>query len=85
MAASRPAVVTRKGGAIMAIKDGVNGCFVRPRNANEIARVVNHLFDNPELCKKMGTNARKNVEEKFTWTKIAEKFDQLYQNTFQPR
>lgn len=85
MAAKTPPIVTRKGGSIMAIKDGVNGLFVRPRNTNEIAKAVNYLFANDELRTKMGLVARKVVEEKFTWTKIAHRFDLLYQHTFQPR
>lgn len=85
MASHTPAIVTRKGGSIMAIKDGVNGLFVRPRNANEIAKAVNYLFANDDLRKKMGIAARKVVEEKFTWTKIAHRFDLLYRHTFQPK
>ena len=85
MASYTPAIVTRKGGSIMAIKDGVNGLFVRPRNANEIAKAVNYLFGNDELRKKMGLAARKTVEEKFTWTKIAHRFDLLYRNVSKPK
>ena len=83
MAARTPPVVTRKGGVVMAIKDRVNGMFVRPRNANEIARTVNYLFNKDELRQKMGSAARKTVEEKFTWTKIAKKFDFLYTKLIQ--
>ncbi|MBI2616637.1 glycosyltransferase family 4 protein [Candidatus Gottesmanbacteria bacterium] len=78
MASSTPVIVTRKGGTVMAIKDGVNGIFVRPRNSKEIVREVNGLFTNEEKCRKMGLAARKTVEEKFTWTKIAERFDSVY-------
>lgn len=80
MAARKPVIVTRKGGVTMAVKEGVNGLFVRPRNSNEIASAVNRLFSNPELCRKMGERGRKVVEERFTWTKIAERFDKLYRD-----
>lgn len=80
MAARKPVIVTRKGGVVMAVKEGVNGLFVRPRNSNEIADAVNRLFGNPELCRKMGERGRKVVEERFTWTKIAERFDKLYRD-----
>ncbi|MBI4067187.1 glycosyltransferase family 4 protein [Candidatus Gottesmanbacteria bacterium] len=78
MASKTPPVVTRKGGIVMAIKDGINGTFVRPRNATEIAKAVNYLFENTEVNKRMGEAARKTVEEKFTWTNIAQRFDKLY-------
>lgn len=84
MAAQTPPVVTRKGGIVMAIKDGVNGLFVRPRNSNEIAKAVNSLFANEALCRKMGVAARRTVEEKFTWTKIVHRFDRLYSRIAKP-
>lgn len=79
MAAKRPVVVTRKGGVTLAVKDGVNGIFVRPRNSTQIAEAVNRLFANEGLRKRMGERARETVEAKFTWTKIAARFDRLYQ------
>jgi len=78
MASRTPVIVTRRGGVVMAVKDGVNGLFVRPRSASEIAAAVNKLFANQELCKKMGDRGYKVVENRFTWTKIAERFDKVY-------
>lgn len=85
MAARTPPIVTRKGGVVMAIKDKINGMFVRPRNSNEIAAAVNYLFAHDELRDKMGLAARKSVEEKFTWSKIAHRFDLLYHHIYQPK
>jgi len=82
MAAKTPVIVTRKGGVTMAVKDGVNGFFVRPRNSTEIASAVNKLFANPGLVRKMGERGRAVVEKRFTWTKIAERFDRLYRNVY---
>ncbi len=79
MAASTPVVVTRKGGIPLMVKDGHNGLFVRPRNPNEIAEKVNFLLNNDELRIKMGNRARKTVEEKFTWERIAGKYERMYQ------
>lgn len=85
MAAKTPPIVTRKGGVVMAIKDKINGMFVRPRSSNEIAQAVNYLFAHDELRNKMGFEARRTVEEKFTWTKIAHRFDLLYHHIYQPK
>lgn len=85
MASRTPVVVTRKGGTVMAIKDGVNGLFVRPRSSEEIALAVNYLFENDDKRRSMGENARKTVEAKFTWTQIAGKFDHLYRRVAQGR
>lgn len=78
MAAGKPVVVTRKGGMATAIKDGVTGLFVRPRNASDIAEKVNSLLDDPVMARKMGARARKIVIERFTWTKIAQQFHTVY-------
>jgi glycosyltransferase involved in cell wall biosynthesis len=85
MAAKTPVIVTRKGGVTMAVKDGVNGIFVRPRDAGEIAAAVNKLFADPKLCAKMGEKGRAVVEKRFTWTHIAERFDKLYRDVYNYR
>lgn len=78
MAAKTPVVVTRKGGIPLMVKDGVNGLFVRPRNSKEIVEKVNILLANDNLREKMGAKARQTVIERFTWAKIAQKFEDKY-------
>lgn len=78
MAAKTPVISTRAGGVTSLIKDGYNGYLVRPRNAQEIADKVNILLENPELCKKMGDRAHKLVAEKYTWEKLAQRFEHIY-------
>ncbi|KKU87652.1 MAG: Glycosyl transferase group 1 [Candidatus Gottesmanbacteria bacterium GW2011_GWA2_47_9] len=75
MACSTPVVVTRKGGIPLAVKEGYNGYFVRPRNSSEIVEKVNKLLDNESIRIKMGENARKSVEQKFSWETIGRKFE----------
>ena len=78
MICNTPVVVTRRGGIPLAVKDGYNGFFVRSRNSNQIAQTVNKLLEDDKLRNKLGANARKTVEEKFDWKKIAEKFLRIY-------
>lgn len=78
MASKTPVVVTRKGGIPLAVKDGINGYFVRPRNASEIAEKVNLLLANEEKRQKMAENARRIAEEKFSWEAIAHRFILMY-------
>lgn len=79
MATKTPVVVTRKGGIPLAVKDGVNGFFVRPRNAKEIALKVNTLLHNDILRYKMGERARQTILDRFTWEKIALRFERMYE------
>ncbi|MBI2049716.1 glycosyltransferase family 4 protein [Candidatus Roizmanbacteria bacterium] len=82
MASKTPVVTTRKGGVTMAVKEGITGLFVRPRNSKEIASAVNRLFANEQLRKRMGERARAVVAARFTWTKIAHRFDKLYRDVY---
>jgi glycosyltransferase involved in cell wall biosynthesis len=79
MSCSTPVVVTRKGGIPLAVKEGVNGLFIRARNSTDIIEKVNTLLDNPGLREKMGQNARKISEERFAWEIIGRKFLHIYQ------
>jgi glycosyltransferase involved in cell wall biosynthesis len=78
MACETPVVVTRKGGIPLAVRDGYNGYFVRPKNTSEIAEKVNLLLDNDVMRKKMGTNARRTVTERFSWETITHRFELIY-------
>lgn len=78
MACNTPVVVTRKGGIPLAVKEGYNGLFVRARNSTEIVEKVNKLLDNESMRLKMGQNARKSVEQKFSWEIIGHKFELGY-------
>ena len=78
MSCQTPVVVTRKGGIPLAVKDGINGYFVRPRNSSEIVEKVNLLLNNADIREKMAENARRIVEEKFSWEAIAHRFILMY-------
>jgi len=78
MATKTPVVVTRKGGIPLAVKDGVNGVYIKARNAKDIAEKVNKLLANDSLRLKLGSKARQTIIEKFTWEQIAHKFELMY-------
>lgn len=83
MASSTPVVASKKGGVPLAVKDKINGFLVRAKSAKAIAEKVNLILKNPELEKKMGEEARRIVEEKFSWTKIAKRFHVYYEQAHQ--
>lgn len=75
---AKPVIATRKGGIPLAVKENETGLFIKPRNATDIAEKVNALFMDEEKAKRLGENARKVVEERFTWDIIAERFIAIY-------
>lgn len=80
MASRTPVVATRKGGVVSIISDNVNGLLIRSRNPNQIATAVNKLLKDSKLRSKLSSQALKTVVEKFSWGKIAQKFEKIYKN-----
>lgn len=82
MVCKTPVIATRKGGIPLAVKNGINGFLIRPKSSRQIAAACNKLLENDELRKKMGEAARKTVEQKFTWKKIAQKYIRIYKKAY---
>jgi glycogen synthase len=56
------------------------GYHVDPNNPSDIAWGMTSALEDPEKRKWLGKNGRKRVLKEFTWTKIAEKTVELYEN-----
>lgn len=52
--------------------------FLVNRNSNLLAKKVTQLLENSELQKKLSYNARKLIEENFTWAKSVNKMEYLF-------
>jgi len=65
MAMGKP-VITSEIGERSIFKDSENVFFVAPENPNEIAKKILFCIQNMDFAKKVGTNARKLVQSKFT-------------------
>jgi glycosyltransferase involved in cell wall biosynthesis len=74
-----PVVATRINGTEDFIQPGVNGDFVEHDAAN-IAAVLRQLCAQPEHLKAMGINARKCVENNYTWDRIAQMTEDAYRS-----
>jgi glycosyltransferase involved in cell wall biosynthesis len=53
-----PVIAARVGALPELIDDGVNGLLFEPGDAVELARKVSRLWDDPELCRRLGHAAR---------------------------
>jgi glycosyltransferase involved in cell wall biosynthesis len=53
------------------INDRQNGLLVSPDNPEELSNVIDLLLSDVDLAKNLGNQARKTVENKYTWSKIA--------------
>lgn len=71
MAMAKPVVASGIGQIKEVVVHRHNGYLVEPGNLQELAQAILELADNAELGKRIGKNARKTVEENYTWEKNA--------------
>ena len=57
-----------------------NGLLIPPRSPKRIAEAIYRVTESDMLRKKLGKNARKTIERKFTWDKISKKFERIYKS-----
>ncbi|MBP7508329.1 MAG: glycosyltransferase [Prolixibacteraceae bacterium] len=55
------------------IKEGINGLLVQPNNVEQLAFTLNRLIENPELRRRLATEAYK-VRETYAFAKIAQQY-----------
>lgn len=81
MAMSKPVVTTTKGAEGI---EGVNGeHFLVADEPKEFACKVLFLLKNPDVAKEIGENARRLVEDKYSWVKIWNNMNNLYEKMLQ--
>jgi glycogen synthase len=78
MACGSPVIASGVGGIVEIIESGRSGLLVRPRSPKKLAEAVNCLLTQPDLANKFASNARRRVEEKFTWKVAARATHELY-------
>jgi glycosyltransferase involved in cell wall biosynthesis len=80
MACRKPVISTNlPTGVPWVNQHGKTGYVVPPRNAEELAKGIQHLISNPQLREEMGEAGRMRVEQHFTSTKMAAAVLQVYQ------
>jgi glycosyltransferase involved in cell wall biosynthesis len=70
MASGIPVVASRIGGLPYTVTDGVTGLLFEPGEANDLARKIAVLLDDPDLRRRMGLAGRKRFEEEFLWEDV---------------
>jgi glycosyltransferase involved in cell wall biosynthesis len=71
-AAWTPVIVTRSGGPMESVIEGVSGFLVQPGSLDELVEKLLYFLQNPRMAESMGISARRNVVAKFTWEKASE-------------
>lgn len=77
-AAGAVVVATRVDGIPEAISHQKNGWLTEEKNIDDLKTKINRLLANPQKTKALGQDFRANTLERFSWTKIAERYWQLF-------
>lgn len=81
MASGVPVVVSDIPGVREVITEGENGLLAQPMSSEDIAGMVRAILRHPDLAEEMGKSGRKRVLENFTWAKVAEDIEGVYEQT----
>jgi glycosyltransferase involved in cell wall biosynthesis len=79
MASKLPLITTSVGAEGLGAKDGVH--LVVRDNPKDIAKAATELLKDSKKAKKIADNAREMVQKKFSWEKMAEYLDEIYEET----
>lgn len=85
MASGKPAIVTRSGGLIESVVDGVTGFLIPKEDDGMLARRLTTLLKYPELAERMGQAGRRHVEEHFSRQRMASEVADLYSQSLANR
>lgn len=80
MACGLPVIVSEHTGAKDIIRQGREGFVIPIRDSNVLKEKISYLYENQEICREMGINARKKIESSFTWDRYGEKIINFLQN-----
>jgi len=84
-ACSKPVIGGKSGGIGDAVADGFSGILVDPVSIGEISQGLITLLTDDYLAKKLGTQGRKRVEERFSDLAMAGKISQLFNDVIKKR
>lgn len=74
MASGKPVIASNIPGPNEIIENGYNGFLFEKENHKELTNCLKLLLSDNSLQKKIGKNAKKTVEERYTFEKVAEEY-----------
>ncbi len=78
MAAGLPVIASRVGGLPEVVTDGDHGLLIPPQDPEALAAALARLLDEPAWAKKLGENARRQVEENFSLERLGREINEIY-------
>ncbi len=63
------------------LENGSDGISIARQDPKNLAKVITSLLENPEVCKGLGKQGRKIIEQYFSWDAVIEDLIELYEQT----
>lgn len=79
MAAGLPVIATAVGGLPEVVTDEVNGLLIPPRDPEAVARALDRLLADPEFAKRLGEQARAEVEAHYSLERLGREINEIYE------
>ncbi|MGB2827239.1 MAG: glycosyltransferase family 4 protein [Dehalococcoidales bacterium] len=79
MACRIPTIGTAVGGITDIINHGENGILVPPEDTRALSRVLKRVIEDDGLAKKIAEKGFQTVKQKFTWEKVLQQMENVYQ------
>jgi glycosyltransferase involved in cell wall biosynthesis len=83
MAMGVPVVASRIGGLPYVVDDGVTGSLFETGNSEELVQHVRRLWEDPQLCNRMGTAGRQKAMREYTEDTYFKNLMAVYQTAIQ--
>ena len=78
MACGKPVIASSIPGVRDVVEDDVTGCLIPPRDAISLAGAISKIIRNKRLAERMGREARKRIEENYTWRRVTHSYERVY-------
>jgi glycosyltransferase involved in cell wall biosynthesis len=79
MSCGLPVILTENTGGYDIVRDGIDGFIIPIRDVEKLKEKILYLYENPEICKQMGQNAKERAKSGFSWEDYGNKIYENYQ------
>jgi glycosyltransferase involved in cell wall biosynthesis len=83
MASGVPVIASRIGGLPYVVDDGVTGTLFEPGNSQDLVGQLRRLWEDPQLCQRMGVQGRQKVMREYTEETYFQNLMTVYQAAIQ--
>jgi glycosyltransferase involved in cell wall biosynthesis len=78
MASGKPCITTQISSMPEIVKDSVSGIIVPPKDSDSLARACLSILSDNKLAVQMGIEGRRIVNERFTLSSMADKYEEVF-------